>query len=594
MANFGGAPHDDNNIQDLWYALAEAGLLSGTLEDDAIADDAFKTRGYALQPDGDLVGDMATGEIFATTQDLAQGEEFVSDWYDTDGFSSIEVFAGSTEPSVASGVKFEFTDDVQGAQDVQATYTREYGDESAERGYEIFKTETNLDGFRFRFQNNSTAVTDVDFIGTLKNTLSLDGANYVTSNTLGNNYVRIGTDDNAQGLKVGDPSSLFGDLVSIERKTVIDLSSTFGTSQLRDETSSTGSGSISQNPDTSTGEIVLSTGTTPDSSIQLRSAEYGRYTPGYSAQQGVGIRIPALPTEGEARWGYFNGTDGFYWGYDGSAQELFVGRRKAGSEAQRIYRSNWNRNAIDTVLDSSWSPNEGSIFQIDFSWYGYGIILFTIVDQTANDLRNTSPRQESVVVHALVVDNETSTADPNQPITVEAENGANGEDFDVRVGGRQFSVFGQGSSESRITAQNRSGIAVDDTAWTYIMGWRRKDGEANSNLNVRSIQTLQTGDTKYALVVNPNVSAENYGGIELVNPDETLLEVSTTGSFDGIGTGTKVFESLASGGGGKKTAGGDLDEIDISIGQNTNIILLARGVDASSTVDTTMSFIEDW
>jgi hypothetical protein len=565
------------------------------LQDANIDPENFEVQHFGRQPDGDLVEQMATGELFQTNVDLAKGETFTSDWYDTDGFSGLELFVGTTEPSKESGVEFQFTNNVQATTpEVKASIDRELGDEQAKQGFGVFKTSPTLDGVRFTYTNNSTAVATVDIIGTAKTSPSLDGANYVDSDTLGNNFVRVGTEPNGSGVNIGRPTSLFNDVTTIERKSIIDLSSTYGTSPLRDEINTTGSGSISQNPDETTGEIELSTGTTADSRVDLRTAEFGRYTPGYSAQAGMGIRIPTLPTEGELRWGYFDQDDGFYWGYDGSQEELFVARRRNGAETERTYRSNFNRNEITTILDDEFSINEGSIFQIDYSWYGYGIILFTIVEQTANDLRNTSPRQESVVVHAISADNETSVSDPNQPINIQAENGANGDNNVLRVGGRQFSIFGEESSESRITSQLRSGVSVDSTAWSFVMGWRRDPNEfANSKINIEGFDTIQTNDTRFAFVINPNLSGTSYRLPDLVPDDETLLQVSTQGSFDGLDGGSKVWEGLFKGGSGNQGAGSSA-ELDVNIGQDTEFVLLARGKDRSSTIDATVRMEENF
>jgi len=548
------------------------------------------------QPDGDFVGEKATGQLFTTTVDLNAGETFTSDWYDTDGWSSLEVFVGSDETSVAEGVEIQFTNDVQATTpEVKGSYVREYGAEAAAQGFDIFKSETNLDGFRFVFTNNSSPVTDVDFIATAKMNPSFDGANFVDTNPLGENFLRVGTDANAPGLKIGDPQSLFGDVTTIRRRTVIDLASSFGTSTLRDETDSVGSGTISQDPDPDTGEIVLSTGTTPDSRIELTSAEYGRYVPGYSAQQGVGIRIPNPPTEGEVKWGYFNGNDGFYWGYDGDQGELFVAREKGGTEVTRVYRSDWNRGTVDTILDRDWDIQDGSIFQIDYSWYGYGIILFTIVSQTSNDLRNTSPRQESVTVHAINVSNETSVTDPNQPIRVDAENGANGEDYDVRVGGRQYSVFGEEPSEQRDTAATIFSTTIADGAWTHIMSWRRDPADdANARLNVDDIDFGIDQTVKLALVVNADVTGFTWGIPDLVDPDETLLQYSPSGTFNGIGNGTKGWEGSIRVGDQGNAQVGISPDIDLQFGQNTVVSLVAQCDGGTGIATTTMRMLEDW
>jgi len=597
MANFGNAPHDIDDIQDLWYALAEAGLLSGTLQDDVIADDAFKTRGYGLQPDGDLVGDMATGEVFTETNQLAGNETYTSDWYDTDGFQSIEVYLSSDQTSLVEGVELQFTDDVQATSpDVKSRTRYTYDQTAVDRGFKYLKSETNLDGFRLVYNNNGTPTSDLMIVATLKSATSLSGADYVGRNVLGNSEVRVGTDQNGTGIKIGDPSSLFGDIVTVDRRTVIDISSTFGTSILRDEISSTGSAAVTGDPDSTTGEIVVSTGTTANSSINIRTAEYGRYVPGYSAQQGIGIRVPTLPTEGEARWGYFDDNNGFYWGYDGDQEELFIARRKDGSDVERVYESNFNRNSIEGVLDREWDVSQGDIFQIDFSWYGYGVILFTVVSQTKDDLSTIEPRQDSVVVHALTVQNETSTADPNEPISVEVENGDAGEDIELRIGGRQFSVFGEQGSERRVTAETRTGVAIADGAWTHMMSWTRNDptNDANSKLNIGGFDFSSDQTMRVALVVNADVSGTTYNNPSLTPTEETLLGVSTAGTFNGIGNGTKVWEGhIDVGGTGNAQSSIDAN-VDVRFGQNTVLSMLAWGVGGTGNATTTMRMAEDW
>jgi hypothetical protein len=562
--------------------------------------DHLRSRGYGLQPDGDLVGDTATGQLFEHDGGLDANETFTSDWYETDGFSSIEIFIQADVTSKVDGVKFQFTKDTQATTpNVDAETLKSYQQFYVNRGFKIFKTETNLDGFRLVYENNSDSAPNFSVVATAKTGTSLDGANYVTQNTLGENQVRVGNERAGEGLKIGTPTSLFGDLATISRSTVLDITSSLGTSELRDEITTTNSGSISQNPDPETGEIELSTGTTSGSEIILNTSEYGRYTPGYSAQAGVGIRLVDASnfTNGEARWGYFNGDDGFYFGFDGSqpdGNKLFVARLRNGTESNRVYRENWNRESTKDVFDRDFDVGDGAIYQIDFSWYGYGIVLFSIVDQTANDLTTLSPRQQTVPVHALSVQNETSVSDPNLPIKVKVDNGSSTDDNRIRVGGRQYSVFGERSAEARTTSEHVSGISVDETAWTFVQSWRRKTpAESNAKLNFASFDTIQTGDTRYAIVINANISGTSYGTPDLTNSDETLLEVSTAGSFDGLGDGTSLFQTMAAGGGGQKGAGGSA-ELNVNFGQQAEITLLARGVDASSTVDVTARFSEDW
>lgn len=593
MVNLGGAPHDSDHIQDFWYALDQAGLLSDTISDDI--DDAIKTQNYGVQPDGDLVGKQADGLAFAIDGALNADETVTSEWIDTDGFNAIEIVVLSDFESARDGVEIQYTRDAQASPPtVHSKEVETYGANCAQYGCEGFTFGTRLDGFRLKYTNNSSATSsDFAVIATLHTEPHPDSAAYVRSDLYGDSFVSVGTDESINGVKIGSPTSLFQDVETIERRTVVDNTSSFGTSVLRDTVTNTNSGSVQEDP-APTGEIHLSTGTTANSSVELRTTEYGRYTPGFSAQCGTGIRVPTLPTEGEARWGYFDDNDGFYWGYDGSQGEMFVSRRTGGSEMERVYRSNWNRDVIDEELNRSWDPTGGDIYQIDFSWYGFGIVLFSIVTQTQDETRRGNPAQVNVPVHAISVQDSTSISDPNQPITVEVENGSTGEDIDLYVGGRQFSIFGQPPAESRVTSQHNAGTSTDTTSWTYLMSWQRDPTSvANSKVNIEAIKSIQTEDVRLALLIEPNVSSTSYGIPELTASGETLLEVSTVGTFDGIGSGTKIYETMVVGGGGNKSVSGDSD-VNARLGEGIELVLVAKNVSKAGSVDVTMSMQEDW
>jgi len=556
-----------------------------------------KSPNVGRQPDGNKVEEKADGQAFIYQQSLNANETFTSDWIDTDGWRTIEIVILATVQSKKDGVRVQFTDDVQAdTPNVDAEITRTFANDAVDEGFQTFDFGTRLDGFRLIYENNSTPTTsDFTLVGTLRKFATPDSADYVQSNNTGDTFVTVGTDDATTGVEVSNPTSLFSDLQTITRQTIVDLTSSFGTSTIRDDVETTGSASIKEDPAAS-GEIRIGTGTTANSSISIQTAEYGRYTPGFSAQQGVGIRLPNLPTEGEAKWGYFDSSDGFYWGYDGDQEELFIARKKDGSEDERVYRSNFNRQDLEDTLNRSWSPTEGDIFQIDFSWYGYGIIIFTIVSQTGDDNLEGTPRQKSVPVHAINVTDESSISDPNQPIRVEVENGSNGEDIDVYIGGRQFSVFGQPPIERRITAATRDGVSVADGSWTYIMSFRRDPNrDPNSKLNIRDLTAFADGDARIALAINPNVSGTSYGNPDLIPDDETLLEVSKTGTFDGIGNGTKIWEDLINASGSGNTATGTLGgNIDARLGQDFELVLLAQGIGNSPSLTATKRMIEDW
>jgi hypothetical protein len=127
-----------------------------------------------------------------------------------------------------------------------------------------------------------------------------------------------------------------------------------------------------------------------------------------------------------------------------------------------------------------------------------------------------------------------------------------------------------------------------------VMSWRRDPNEfANSRIDIESFDTIQTADTRFAFVINPTLSGTNYVLPELTPDDETLLQVSTTGSFDGLNTGIKTWEGLTEGAGGRNRAGSSAD-VSINLGQDVEFALIARGKAGNSTVDATIRMAEDY
>jgi len=598
-------PEDVMDIE-LWKlhldALQSANYVDAMLDSDGNNIDYLNTVGHGIQPDGDIFQERADGFVDAYTGQLAIDEEVtVTDGFiDSDGWGTIEVFVSADNPSAIEGLKVDYTDDAQGAQTVQGTELRTFSGDDADEGFDVFRFDTELDGFRVRYQNNGLEVSNATINVSMRTQVSFESASFVDKNSLGDQYVRIGTKSASDGVKIGAPTSLFGDLETIERRTLIDQSSSFGTSTMRDESESTGSGTIAGNPNDS-GEIELSTGATADSTINLRTAAYGRYTPGYSAQAGMGIRLIDTPwNEGEATWGYFGDPDdngsGFQFGYDPVEDSLFIALLDNGVEVERVYRSNWNGQDFENVYDKPLDPTEGYIYQIDYSWYGYGIVNFQIVAQTIDTPSGLTPRQETINVHSLSVEGDTTIPDPNEPVRVELENGANGDDNRIAVGGRQFSVFGEQSEEKRITADTRFDASVTADTWTYVMSWQRDDalGNANARLDFSSMDFSIDQTAKIALVLNADVTGTTYNLPTLTPNNETLLEVSKAGTFNGIGAGRKVYEgSIFVSGTGQARAELDIDA-EVDFGQNGELTLIVQPQGGDGLVTETMRMEEDW
>lgn len=116
-------------------------------------------------------------------------EAFESDWYDTDGWNSIEIFVKSDIPTLDKGIIVEFTDDVQ-ADSVVSRGSKEFthSNVNVDEGFSSINLEPKLDGFRVRYINGDYSQTDFYINATLKvNSSNLrfnDGLALVTSDFL--------------------------------------------------------------------------------------------------------------------------------------------------------------------------------------------------------------------------------------------------------------------------------------------------------------------------------------------------------------------------------------------------------------------------
>jgi len=383
----------------------------------------------------------------------------------------------------------------------------------------------------------------------------------------------------------------FDDLNTVQRRTLVDIQSSQGTSILRDIINTTNSGSVTN---ANSGEILLETGTTSGSEAAIETSQWGQYTSGYIAQTGIGVRIPTQPSNDEyIEWGYFSDTNGFNFGYD--ATGLYVARLRNGTEVEKVYRDSWNGADPNSLRDNSanFDPSEGVIYQINFAWYGYGAIEFRIVSGRDDE------EQKTAVVHRMSVDSETTITNPNQPIRMRVDNRTSANNVQAYVGGRQFSILGESTDNFRITSQNVTNVTASYGSWNHIISMRRKNtDDRRINAEALGFDLTTNRDTRVAVLINPNLSSTSYGSIDLIPDSETMMEQSSAGTFDGIGNGIKIWEGFAYGGSGtnEDTAGeGPLADLRQVIPREQPISIIAQPVGTNdASINTTMRLREEW
>lgn len=384
-------------------------------------------------------------------------------------------------------------------------------------------------------------------------------------------------------------NSLFQEYKTVELTNVVELKSNYGLSELRDETSSTGGGTV-----THTGaEFQLSVTNSTGDRAQLASAERGRYVPGHAAEAGVGVRAgSSMGMNQTARWGLFDDSDGFYIGQDGSG--WFVGRR-SGSTDTVTRSSNWNGDTLDgegySGLDHSIT--DGAIYQVDFTWYGYGTIEYKAFVAT------TDSYQRVVTLHRASVKGSVSVENPNLPLRAEIENTGAASSGSLFVGGRKYAIVGAYEANFR-----KSGVEVTDvslsTSYRPVFSVRRKatitDGEQWESVSCKvgdvSIIAKSTNPVAVKWLTNATPSSTNWSALSGVSTGETALEAVTDST---AATGGEFLDrNLLEGGGKKQGRVTSEDVFDFDFRRRQPVTLMARGINGGSTIHVAANFREEF
>jgi hypothetical protein len=381
----------------------------------------------------------------------------------------------------------------------------------------------------------------------------------------------------------------FEEFLVATRTSRFNFKPTWGVSELRDVVTETGTGaSVGETG----GEFKVSTGTATDNVAQIATKQRGQYQAGTQGEAGVGIRIPTTPTGTQfGEWGYFDDQNGFGFGVDVTGIYVFI--LESGTKT-KTYQDNWNLDKVDGTGDSgvTLDLSDGNIFQIDFTWYGYGAIEFTLNTTAINrsvDLR--------VPLHAVTQTGEVSVVDPNQPVTVRAENGATSDtNFDVYVGGRNFCVVdGISEPQKRDVPIEVTGFSVTSTSFVAAAAIRKKttfNGRNNSvNVRFRDVQV----STDNPVIINVDIGGSVTGGTwsspSDVQSAETAIETNTT--FTGDTAYTSAGKFLVSS--DKNTPTNQAFTESVIVGDTeTLIIYIKKTTNTDAVVDLIIDIEEEW
>lgn len=196
--------------------------------------------------------------------------------------------------------------------------------------------------------------------------------------------------------------------------------------------------------------------------VSVSTAERGQYVSGYRCEAGMGIRIAQPLKMGQiVKFGYYDRYNGYYYKFDGP--NMYVCILNNGIETA-IHSTSFNANQ-PTDLDYT----SGNIYKINFSWYGYGNVIFGLHKLDVNLLTH-----KFFPYHSYSPKNSTTTSNPNLPITVEMDNTYNDTASEVFIAGRKFSIIGNPELSYRKTIYSTE-IQPGITNLTTVINMAKKN-----------------------------------------------------------------------------------------------------------------------
>ena len=369
------------------------------------------------------------------------------------------------------------------------------------------------------------------------------------------------------------------------RSSQMNFKPTWGITTFRYKKITTGTGAASSEAN---GEFRLQTGTTATNVSSIETNQRGQYQAGSMGQVGIGVRLPTAPTGTQyVRWGYSDFINsGFYFGQDITG--IYVAYLTGGVET-KIYQANWNGDKLNGTGASGINLllANGTISQIDFTWYGYGDIKFSFLV-----FNTTTLKTQKIIGHTIKINGSASIVDPNQPLKFEIGNGAtSATDFSLYIGGHQFTVVtGFSDPQTRLLSEFITNYTTAlNTNWQPLIAFRKKatfNARTNSvNVNFDSFEISTDGEAQTRITIGGVTSNLTFAAATGVTATETAIETKVSGvtalttSVDGNPV-SYGFVSASN----NKSAGSSQKNVQTILGDTVEVILWVRRLSAVGTI----------
>lgn len=344
-----------------------------------------------------------------------------------------------------------------------------------------------------------------------------------TSHTINTGSISIIDTVSSQDIYItNNYSDTFESSRMVQQNLVLDLKSYNGvtTDNIKNVT---GTGTVTSTIGTDS-EIKLSINGTSDVA-GLRSAKRGYYIAGLSSEVGIALRIPTALVSGNIlKFGYFDTSNGYYFKLTGSTLSVCVMR--FGTETE-ISSSSFNRYKLDGTEANGITLDftKGNIFRIDFTWYGFGQVIFGVIQTNITGVQKFYP------MHVHNTTTTTSCGVPNLPINVQLSSNGSSSTRDVYIAGRQYSILGKLIQNERRKMYVLQGASSATTSTNRLFSLRYKTSYKTCTVEFKKIYAMANVEILLQVWKNATLSGSSFGTNSFVN--ETCLEVDTSSSFSG-------------------------------------------------------------
>lgn len=323
------------------------------------------------------------------------------------------------------------------------------------------------------------------------------------------------------------------DIITGSKNVLINLKSSYGKTQLRDNFIVQGTANIISTAGKTSEFQLLATGAT-DKAI-VTSIERISYCSHCTNEVCLGVRIPQTLYDNQyIQFGIYDSSNGFYFKYTSSG--LGVGYRLNGTDSN-FTQSNLNidvlnSNGISSVLIE---PAKGYMYGIRISGTGSRIVDYGLYSKSVyGDQRFILMHR----IHTNEINNGIPTLNVNLPFHTEIFNNGSSGSNNVYLSERTFSIYGGVDIDMRQNSVYVSGVVVNSSnVFVPITSIKKKNSFNSLNVYLSSIDAIATTPQIIQITSGSTLTNASWQSIPEQLGTETAIEYDESASVlsnDGV------------------------------------------------------------